>query len=373
SFGNAGIIGNSYFLPFRFPPLNKILNILFDQDTAARIHYSSIPAYLPWLLRFYLRSQEKGQLETSRAIWPLVSPALNEHMELMKGTDVEKHLHKTGRVALYRREESFLADAFDRKVADTLNVPYEIFSCDDFRDIEPDLNPVFKKAVRWPTSPRVDNPGYMVDAYAKTFVDQGGTFLKIDVRKLVPKDAFWRLETLGSTVEAKEIVVCTGPWANEIVRALGYHFPMALKRGYHQHFHAEGNRKLSHALFDADGGFGLVPMESGYRLCTGAEFAEMDAPPTPLQITRALPAAKALFPLGPAIEPMPWCGNRPCFTDSLPVIGPAPKHKGLWFNFGHGHVGLTIGPASGRLAAEMLDGSDTFCDPAPYRADRFSC
>jgi len=54
-----------------------------------------------------------------------------------------------------------------------------------------------------------------------------------------------------------------------------------------------------------------------------------------------------------------------------PVIGPAPSHKGLWFSFGHAHHGLTLGPASGRLLAEMMTGETPFCDPSPYRADRF--
>ena len=113
-------------------------------------------------------------------------------------------------------------------------------------------------------------------------------------------------------------------------------------------------------------------MEQGIRITTGAEFADRDAPPTPVQIERVLPYARELFPLGEANEAEAKLGNRPCFADSLPVIGAAPRHKGLWFNFGHGHSGLTIGPSSGRLLAEMLCGEIPFCDPMPYRADRFA-
>jgi len=55
----------------------------------------------------------------------------------------------------------------------------------------------------------------------------------------------------------------------------------------------------------------------------------------------------------------------------LPVLGPAPAHKGLWFNFGHAHHGLTLGPVTGRLLAEMMTGESSSIDPRPYRADRF--
>ena len=64
-------------------------------------------------------------------------------------------------------------------------------------------------------------------------------------------------------------------------------------------------------------------------------------------------------------------GARPCFADSRPVIGRAPGQPGLWLAYGHGHSGLTLGPVTGRLIAEMMTGATPFCDPAPYRAERF--
>jgi D-amino-acid dehydrogenase len=85
-----------------------------------------------------------------------------------------------------------------------------------------------------------------------------------------------------------------------------------------------------------------------------------------------LPAARELFPLGEPAEPAPWLGARPCFADSRPVIGRAPRQRGLWLAYGHGHWGLTLGPATGRLIAEMMTGATPFCDPRPYGAERFT-
>jgi D-lysine oxidase len=53
------------------------------------------------------------------------------------------------------------------------------------------------------------------------------------------------------------------------------------------------------------------------------------------------------------------------------VLGPAPRHRGLWVNFGHGHQGLTLGPATGRLLAELMNGETLSIDAAPYRLERF--
>jgi len=115
----------------------------------------------------------------------------------------------------------------------------------------------------------------------------------------------------------------------------------------------------------------LAPMVRGIRLTTGAEFARRDAPPTPVQIERTEPMARKLLPLGERLDDKPWMGARPCLPDMLPVIGPAPRHKGLWFDFGHQHHGFTLGPVSGRLIADLVTVAEPFTDPAPYSVTRF--
>jgi D-amino-acid dehydrogenase len=166
--------------------------------------------------------------------------------------------------------------------------------------------------------------------------------------------------------------VTLGPWSDDVFRPLGYDIPLAVKRGYHMHYGIQGNAALGHPLHDADGGYVLVPMRKGIRLTTGVEFAERDAPPTPIQLARDEPLARELFPLGERLEAAPWLGRRPCLPDMVPVIGRGERHRGLWFAFGHAHHGFTLGPVSGRLLAEMMTGETPFTDPSPYAAARFS-
>jgi D-amino-acid dehydrogenase len=113
-------------------------------------------------------------------------------------------------------------------------------------------------------------------------------------------------------------------------------------------------------------------MNRGIRLTTGVEFARRDAPANPAQVELALPKAHALFPLGEPVDIKPWKGARPCLPDMLPIIGKAPRHAGLWFDFGHQHHGLTLGPVSGRLLAEMMTGEAPFADPVPFSVERFN-
>jgi D-amino-acid dehydrogenase len=167
------------------------------------------------------------------------------------------------------------------------------------------------------------------------------------------------------------VVVALGPWSDLVFGPLGYPIPLGVKRGYHLHLAPRGNAVLHHPVLDADLGYLLAPMNRGIRLTTGVEFARRDRPPTPIQLKRALPRAHALFPLGEPVDAKPWMGARPCLPDMLPVIGRGARHPGLWFDFGHQHHGLTLGPASGRLLAEMMTGETPFADPKPFAAERF--
>ena len=141
-----------------------------------------------------------------------------------------------------------------------------------------------------------------------------------------------------------------------MLKPLGYKFPFAVIRGYHRHYRPAGNATLLRPVLDLQNGFVITPMDRGIRLTSGWEFADRDAPATPVQLNRVLPLARELFPLAEPVDFEAWLGRRPCLPDSFPLIGPAPRHPGHFLDFGHSHLGFTLGPVTGRLAAEMIVG-----------------
>jgi D-amino-acid dehydrogenase len=211
----------------------------------------------------------------------------------------------------------------------------------------------------------------VVRAYAGLLEERGGRVARGDAQTLQRVGGVWSVTTGEGPIEAPVAVLAMGPWSDDAFRRLGYRFPFGVKRGYHMHYRAVGNATLSRPVIDAENGYVLTPMVRGIRLTTGAEFALRDAPPTPVQLERAEPLARQIFPLGERVDPQPWLGRRPCLPDMLPIVGPAPGHEGLWLDFGHHHLGLTLGPVTGRLLAELMTGEAPFTDPAPYRAERF--
>ncbi len=285
-------------------------------------------------------------------------------------------MRRTGWLKLYRTERAFAGLARELDLAKSLGIDNVPLDTEGALALEPSLKPVFRHAVHWTGAVSVSNPLALTRAYAARFAALGGLMFTGDARTLHRVHPHWRVDTASGPLDAGEVVIALGPWLPDVLDSLGIKLPLAVKRGYHRHFTAQGNAALARPVLDAENGYVLAPMEQGIRLTTGVEIAPRDAPPTPVQLRRLLPAARELFALGDPVEPQPWLGARPCFADSRPVIARAPKigglsMNGLWLACGHAHWGLTLGPATGRLLAEMMTGATPFCDPQPYAADRF--
>jgi D-amino-acid dehydrogenase len=372
SFGNAGLIESASVFPYMFPRDSaQILQYAMNCTPQVRYHFSDLPNFLPWLMRYFLASSPARALHSAMAELPLIRRSLAEHEALIAEAEVPDLLRRTGWLKLFRSDASLGEAVREFERAKQYGVAGEILDGKAIAVREPNLSGEFTGAVYWPAPGFVPDPGRLAKAYAALFKRKGGRFLVGDARTLAQDARGWRVNGSDGAALAREAVVALGPWSDLVFRPLGYPIPLGVKRGYHLHLAPRGNAVLNHPVLDSDLGYLLAPMNRGIRLTTGVEFARRDAPPTPVQLREALPRAHALFPLGKAVDAKPWMGARPCLPDMLPVIGKAPRHAGLWFDFGHQHHGLTLGPATGRLLAEMMTGEAPFADPSPFAAERF--
>jgi D-amino-acid dehydrogenase len=373
SYGNAGMIECASVFPYMFPrDFAEILRYAINRAPQVRYQLSDLPSFLPWLLRYYIASAPDRALAGALAVMPLIRRSLIEHEALMAQAGATELLRRSGWIKMYRRDATLARAVRDFERARQYGVQGEILDAKAIMQREPHLSGEFAGAIHFTEPGFVLDPGGLAKAYSALFQRKGGRFVAADAQSL-EQDAGgrWQVATSGGKVSAREAVVALGPWSDLVFRRLGYSVPLNVKRGYHLHLAPRGNAVLNQPVLDADHGYVLAPMNRGIRLATGVEFARRDAPPTPIQLQRALPRAHALFPLGEAVDAKPWMGARPCLPDMLPVIGRAPRHRGLWFDFGHHHHGLTLGPATGRLLAEMMTGETPFADPGPFAVERF--
>jgi D-amino-acid dehydrogenase len=372
SFGNAGLIECASVFPYMFPrDFAQILRYAMNRAPQVRYQFADLPAFLPWLVRYFIASAPERALRSAMAELPLIRRSLPEHEALIAEAGVPELLRRTGWIKLFRSDATLANAGAELERARPYGVTGEMLDGKAIAEREPSLTGDFAGAVYLPAPGFVPDPGGLTKAYAALFQRKGGRFVVGDARTLQQDAGGWRIAGRDGAAVAREAVVALGPWSDLVFRPLGYSIPLGVKRGYHLHLESRGNAVLNHPVLDSDLGYLLAPMNRGIRLTTGVEFARRDAPPTPVQIQRALPRAHALFPLGDAVDAKPWIGARPCLPDMLPVIGKAPRHAGLWFDFGHQHHGLTLGPATGRLLAEMMTGEAPFADPGPFAAERF--
>jgi D-amino-acid dehydrogenase len=373
SYGNTGIIQREGVVPYPFPrDIRLMAQYALNQRPEANLHWSALPKIAPWLYAYWRASTPAKLAAASRAARPLVERCILEHEEIMREAGILGMARRTGYLRLYRSAQALETEiAKDEGDLEAYGVNFRPVSGRELAELEPHLRGPAVGGVLMPEPVSVSDPGGVVKAYARLFEERGGRFVEGDARTLGPARGGWKVETAAGPVAAGAAVVALGPWSDDVFRPLGYAWPFGVKRGYHMHFKPVGNATLNRPVIDVANGYALTPMVKGIRLTTGAEFALRDAPPSPVQLDRVEPLAREIFPLGERVDAEPWLGRRPCLPDMLPIVGRAPKHEGLWLNFGHHHLGFTLGPVTGRLLAELMTGEAPFTDPSPYRAERF--
>ena len=373
SFGNAGLIQREGVYPYGFPhDFGALLRYGLNRTIDAHYHPSALPRLAPFLWQYWHHSRPARHAEVARRYSKLIEHCVSEHQALAAEAEATGFLRPGGWMKVFRtareRDRRFAeAERWQRE----FGINYRAVDARALQEMEPHLAPVLVGALHWTDPVAVDDPQGLALAYLRAFERLGGKFVQGNAGSLEADGGGWRLRTAQGPLSASAAVVALGPWADVLTRALGYDLPLAVKRGYHMHYRAAGEAKLSTPMLDTERGYFLAPMRRGIRLTTGAEFALRDAIRTPVQLGRAEPIARDLFPLAERLDNEPWMGARPCTPDMLPVIGRAPRHDSLWFAFGHAHHGLTLGAVTGRLVAEMVSGEAPFVDPAPYSAERF--
>jgi D-amino-acid dehydrogenase len=373
SFGNAGLIQREGVYPYGFPhDFGALLRYALNTTTDAHYHLAALPRIAPFLFQYWMHSRPARHEAIARLYAPLIEHSVSEHMALAREAGATDLIRHEGWIKVFRTQAKMDAEVKDAEETHRdFGVNFAVLDPRGVAGKEPHIRADLVGGVHWTDPASVSDPHALTLAYVGLFERLGGRLAAGDAATLAETPSGWRVDTEAGPAEAGAAVVALGAWADVVTRRLGYRLPLAVKRGYHMHYRPAGNAVLNHPTLDFERGYFLAPMAAGIRLTTGAEFAVRDAPKTPVQLARAEPVARAFFPLGERVDPEPWMGYRPCTPDMMPIIGPAPRHRNLWFGFGHAHHGLTLGPVTGRLLAEMITGEGTVVDPRPYRADRF--
>ena len=380
SYGNAGVLSESSISVLNSPGLLKALpKLLLGRSNGLRYSPLFVVRRLGWMLRFLAHCTPRRWRAAARALRALQVLSLAQHKDWIAEAGVQDLLRHGGWMKVFRSESSFAGYAGELALCDEVGVRYTVFDRDQLRQIEPGLKPIYEKAVLFDDTCGVSNPAALTDAYLALFTAAGGRVVEGRVTGLRQRADGWQVTLAGDAplegdalLEGDGVVLAAGAWTAEIAGWLGYDVPLGWERGYHLHLAPSDGPQLNRAVNDMDGGFAIAPMQQGVRITSGVELTDRDAPPDYTQIRKSVAMAREAHEMKGEIETDPWMGRRPTMIDSLPVIGPAPRHRGLWFNFGHQHVGLSMAPGSALAITAMVAGTAPPLDTTPFRAERFS-
>ena len=372
SLGNAGVISVASVLPIATPGLvGKVPAMLRDPLGPLAIRWRHLPGLLPWLLRVALATRPERAEASSKAIAALAERAEQAHDLVIQQCGLADLVRPGGWLKVAFDADRFeRATALEREFLGRRGRDFELLGRDEVLDLEPALNPEVARGLLLPHNRAVRHPQRYVEGIVKTLVERGGELLQAEVTAIVQEGGrVTAAQSSAGTLPADLVVLAAGAFSKRLAAQGGASVPLEAERGYHLMLpHPEPT--LHRPVYTIEGGFVLAPMEHGVRLTGGVELASAWAEPDFRRIRGLLPRARRLVPGLDGRILSEWQGSRPSLPDSLPVIGRAPGLANMLLAFGHQHIGLTLGPLTGRLIADLAAGRDPGVDLEPYRPRR---
>ena len=376
SFGNAGAFNASSVTPVSAPGIiRKVPGWLRDPLGPLSLRWRYLPSILPYLWRFVRAGSEEKVHAQARALRPLVGATLSALQPLVKDAGAEHLVHQRGHLYVYRSAESLAKDGLAWALRRENGVAVDEFDADELRQLEPTLSREYVRGLLVRENGHTSNPFGLVSALVEQFVRNGGVVIRAAALGFrIDGGRLTAIRTDAGELGADAAVVAAGAWSKPLAATLGDRVPLETERGYHLMIR-DPEVMPNIPTADGDGKFVATPMDTGLRFAGTVELAGLEAPPDWRRARILLEQGRRMLP-GLAREHAEerlslWMGHRPATPDSLPVIGPSRATRDVVYAFGHGHVGMTSAPMSGRVVADLVAGRPPAIDISPFAASRF--
>ncbi len=377
SFGNGCWLSPGSVIPMSAPGLwRKVPGYLADPLGPLTMRWSYLPRALPWLIRFLAAGATEGRvLRIAQALRPLVVDCVARHRALAEAAGVGELIRQTGLLYVFPERSDFIAEAMSWRIRAAVGLRWIELDEDTLRQREPALDRRYRFGLVVEEGGHCTDPGAYVAALVRHAEAQGARRVQTAARGFrIAGGRLQAVQTDAGEIAAERAVIAAGAWSRALARAAGDGVPLQTERGYHVSIaNPEAAPRLPIMPGDSKAANALT--REGLRIAGQVEIAGLEAAPNWQRAEVLLRHALATYPGLPRDIPRErirlWMGHRPSTPDGLPVIGPARASADIVYCFGHGHIGLAGGPASARLAADLIGGGARILDPAPYAAARF--
>lgn len=372
SHGNAGVLAACSMVPVTGPGLaGKAPRLLLDKDFPLFLRWSYLPRLLPWLWQYLSYANDADTRRIAEQLTLIVGDSVEQHQDLAGNTQADRWLVPSDYQFAYRTQADFDADQYVWSLRAQNGFVPEIVRGAQVQEKEPALGKEIGLLAVMKEHGHIRSPGEYVKSLAAVFEQGGGKTLQATVRDIALVDGSVRsVETDQGSLDCDCVVIASGVWSGALCKKFDLRVPMESERGYHVIF-KNPSKIVSAPTMIASGKFVATPMHDGLRCAGIVELGGLQAGPSSQPIELLMRHVNRTFPDLEYTDKIEWLGHRPAPADSLPFIGQIGTTS-VYTGFGHHHIGLTGGPKTGRLLAELICGERQPGDLAAFRPDRFS-
>jgi len=382
SCGNAGLVSYGH------PPLTRPgvswrgLRWMLDRRSPLLIRPRFSARFLRWMWRFHRHCTKDHFDRCMQVLAAMGHRSAERFPQILAETGIECGWREEGWLDLCTRPQSQAAAAKEATLLEALGYPSEWLDGRALRRIEPAYRETVIGARRYDLAATLD-PRRLMQGLAAWLRERGVAFdLDAEVEAFIETEG--RVQGVrtrgGMEHRGGAVVVAAGTWSDRLARLVGLDLPMEGARGYHLEF--EGVEPLPQRGAVLHESFVAVTSFHGrLRLAGTLELAGLGRPWMRERLEQLpIAAAAALRAFAPedratAIEPRrvaEWAGYRPCLADGMPAIGTVPSRPGLVLATGHAMMGVTLGPATALLVAELLTQGRMALDSPLLSPERFA-
>jgi D-amino-acid dehydrogenase len=374
SYGNAGLVVPSHSMPLAAPGVwQQGLKWMRDPESPFYIKPRLDPALLAWLWRFRRACTEAHVRRALPLLRDLSYRSLTLFRELAALDGVEFGFRQDGALAVYRTPAGYAHAQHEARRLEASGLPAKIVDAAGARDLEPSLARDVVGGVLFPDDAHLV-PDRFVRGLARV-AEARGVALRPGTEVLGFRTAGHRVTTVETTrgpVAADTVVLAAGSWSAGVARGLGLRLPIQPAKGYSVTYArpAAGPRL---PLLLGEARFAVTPMGEQLRFAGTLELAGLDFSINRRRV-EAIVRGAARYLVG--VEGLPlreiWRGLRPCTPDGLPLVGRPAGWENVILATGHAMIGVSLGPITGKLVAQLVAGSAPEMDLALLDPDRFA-
>lgn len=373
SYGNGAFISPASVIPMSVPGLwRRVPGYLLDRTGPLTIHWPSLPRLAPWLLRFLLAGATATRLgRTVTRLDSLLHDGPARHLALARSIGQPALIRQDGLLYVYPDRAAFLAEAPFWALRRKAGLNWRELDGPGLRHEEPALSHRYTCGILLDSGAQCLDPG----AYVRAILASSGAQVR-QVRAtglLRGAAGIAAVQTEDGPLPCDAAILTAGMGSARIARSIGDHIPLEAERGYHVEL-PDPPIRLRRPVMPSDGKMANTMTAGGLRAAGQVELSQADAAPDWGRAEILLSHLAQTYPALATVDRSRvrrWQGNRPSTPDGLPVIG-AASLPGLWYGFGHGHLGLNAAPHTAALLADLLLGRPTGIDVAPFSHRRFA-